>query len=268
MTASASSSSICYEIKSADLALVALLLKTTDLETLSHDLKTQLADTPDFFDQEAVVIDVGGLSETEKTHSIDFPALMGLLRSHSMLPIALRSGSPAQMQAGKAAGLLDATFARILKTPAAAPTPKVSAPPAPPTPKAVAPAPKPVPPAPETVAALGALVIDKPLRSGQQIYAKGRDLVILAMVNPGAEVIADGNIHVYSTLRGKAIAGAKGNTQAMIFAQCMEPELISIAGVYRTSENALPADIWGQAAQVSLKPTPEGEKLVIRALKS
>ena len=265
MTASASSSSICYEIKSADLALVALLLKTTDLETLSHDLKTQLADTPDFFDQEAVVIDLGGLSETEKTHSIDFPALMGLLRSHSMLPIALRSGSPAQMQAGKAAGLLDATFARILKTPAAAPSPKVSAAP---TPKAVAPAPKPAPPAPETVAALGALVIDKPLRSGQQIYAKGRDLVILAMVNPGAEVIADGNIHVYSTLRGKAIAGAKGNTQAMIFAQCMEPELISIAGVYRTSENALPADIWGQAAQVSLKPTPEGEKLVIRALKS
>ena len=265
MTASASSSSICYEIKSADLALVALLLKTTDLETLSHDLKTQLADTPDFFDQEAVVIDLGGLSETEKTHAIDFPALMRLLRSHSMLPIALRSGSPAQMQAGKAAGLLDATFARILKTPPAAPSAKVSAPP---MPKAVAPAPKPAPPAPETVAALGALVIDKPLRSGQQIYAKGRDLVILAMVNPGAEVIADGNIHVYSTLRGKAIAGAKGNTQAMIFAQCMEPELISIAGVYRTSENALPADIWGQAAQVSLKPTPEGEKLVIRALKS
>jgi len=112
------------------------------------------------------------------------------------------------------------------------------------------------------------LVIDKPLRSGQQIYAKGRDLVILAMVNPGAEVIADGNIHVYSTLRGKAIAGARGNNQAMIFAQCMEPELISIAGVYRTSENALPADIWGQAAQVSLKPSPEGEKLVIQRLKS
>ena len=233
------------------------------MESLSHDLKTQLADTPDFFDQEPVVIDLGGLSEVEKTQSVDFPALMALLRSHSMLPIALRSGSPAQMQAGKAAGLLDATFARILKTPASVPSPKV---PAAPAPKVAAP--KPAPAIPETVATLGALVIDKPLRSGQQIYAKGRDLVILAMVNPGAEVIADGNIHVYSTLRGKAIAGAKGNTQAMIFAQCMEPELISIAGVYRTSENALPADIWGQAAQVSLKPTPEGEKLVIRALQS
>jgi septum site-determining protein MinC len=99
------------------------------------------------------------------------------------------------------------------------------------------------------------------------VYAKGRDLVVLAMVNPGAEVIADGNIHVYAALRGKAIAGARGNAQAMIFAQVMEPELISIAGVYRTSENALPANIWGQAAQVSLKPGPEGEKLVVQPIK-
>jgi septum site-determining protein MinC len=111
-------------------------------------------------------------------------------------------------------------------------------------------------------------VVDKPLRSGQQVYAKGRDLVVLAMVNPGAEVIADGNIHVYAALRGKAIAGAKGNSEAMIFAQAMEPELLSIAGVYRTSENALPTDIWGKAAYVRLKSSPEGEKLVIQALKA
>ena len=111
-------------------------------------------------------------------------------------------------------------------------------------------------------------MVDKPLRSGQQVYAKGRDLVVLAMVNPGAEVIADGNIHVYAALRGKAIAGAKGNSEAMIFAQAMEPELLSIAGVYRTSENALPTDIWGKAAYVRLKPSPEGEKLVIQALKA
>ena len=259
MSASASSPSISYEIKSADLALVALLLKTSHLETLKHDLEKQLADTPDFFDQEPVVIDLGGLPEAEKSQTIDFAGLIALLRSHSMLPIALRSGTPEQMQKGKAAGLIDATYARILKTTVAttAAIPAVVA-------KAL-----PVKaPSAEAVVPLGALVIDKPLRSGQQIYAKGRDLVILAMVNPGAEVIADGNIHVYSTLRGKAIAGARGNSQAMIFAQCMEPELISIAGVYRTSENALPADIWGQAAQVSLKPSPEGEKLVIQRLKS
>ena len=261
LSASASSPSISYEIKSADLALVALLLKTSHLETLKHDLEKQLADTPDFFDQEPVVIDLGGLPEAEKSQTIDFAGLIALLRSHSMLPIALRSGTPEQMQKGKAAGLIDATYARILKTTAA--TPATAA-----IPAVVAKALPVKVPSAEAAVPLGALVIDKPLRSGQQIYAKGRDLVILAMVNPGAEVIADGNIHVYSTLRGKAIAGARGNSQAMIFAQCMEPELISIAGVYRTSENALPADIWGQAAQVSLKPSPEGEKLVIQRLKS
>jgi len=261
LSASASSSSISYEIKSADLALVALLLKTAQIDTLAQELKKQLAETPDFFDQEPLVIDLSGLPESEKTQAVDFPRLMALLRSHSMLPIALRSGSPAQMQAGKAAGLIDATYARILKTPVATPTP-TAAPAA--VAKAVTAKAHPV----EAITALGALVIEKPLRSGQQIYAKGRDLVILAMVNPGAEVIADGSIHVYSTLRGKAIAGARGNSQAMIFAQCMEPELISIAGVYRTSENALPAEIWGHPAQVSLKASSEGEKLVIQCLKS
>ncbi len=249
LSASTSSASISYEIKSADLALVALLLKTSKIDVLALDLKKQLADTPDFFDQEPVVIDLSGLSEDEKNHVIDFDQLLLLLRSHQMHPIALRSGTTEQMQAGKNAGLIDATYARILKTPVAA-------------------APIPAKAQEITAPSLGALVIDKPLRSGQQVYAKGRDLVVLAMVNPGAEVIADGNIHVYAALRGKAIAGAKGNSEAMIFAQCMEPELLSIAGVYRTSENALPADIWGKAAQVRLKPSPEGEKLVIQALKA
>ena len=249
LSASTSSASISYEIKSADLALVALLLKTSKIDVLALDLKKQLADTPDFFDQEPVVIDLSGLSEDEKNHVIDFDQLLLLLRSHQMHPIALRSGTTEQMQAGKNAGLIDATYARILKTPVAA-------------------APIPAKAQEITAPSLGALVIDKPLRSGQQVYAKGRDLVVLAMVNPGAEVIADGNIHVYAALRGKAIAGAKGNTEAMIFAQSMEPELLSIAGVYRTSENALPADIWGKAAQVRLKPGPEGEKLVIQALKA
>ena len=132
--------------------------------------------------------------------------------------------------------------------------------------------PPPAPQAPETVTTpvavpLGAMVIDKPLRSGQQVYAKGRDLVVMAMVNPGAEVISDGNIHIYASLRGKAIAGARGNTEARIFALCMEPELISIAGVYRTSENALPNDVLGLPAQVCLQSGPDGDKLRVTPLK-
>jgi septum site-determining protein MinC len=109
------------------------------------------------------------------------------------------------------------------------------------------------------------MVIDKPLRSGQKIYARGADLVVLAMVNMGAEVVADGNIHVYAPLRGKAMAGASGNTQARIFSLCMEPELISIAGVYRTSENQLSKEIHGKAAQVRLSNDGQ-DKLLFEAL--
>ena len=111
-----------------------------------------------------------------------------------------------------------------------------------------------------------ALVIDKPLRSGQQVYARGRDLVVLAPVNPGAEVIADGHIHVYAPLRGKAIAGARGQADARIFSLAMAPELVSIAGIYRTSEVPLPADLLGKPAQVRLQRTDDGDKLVIDPL--
>ena len=106
------------------------------------------------------------------------------------------------------------------------------------------------------------MVVDKPLRSGQQIYAKGRDLVVLAMVNPGAEVMADGHIHVYAPLRGKAIAGARGDESARIFTASLEAELISIAGTYRTSDTPLPAEVAGKAAQISLS----GDKLVMQRL--
>jgi septum site-determining protein MinC len=107
-----------------------------------------------------------------------------------------------------------------------------------------------------------ALIIDKPLRSGQQVYARGRDLVVLSMVNPGAEVIADGHIHVYAPLRGKAIAGARGDASARILTLCLEPELVSIAGVYRTSENPLPDPLRGKPAQIRLAD----DKLVMEPL--
>jgi septum site-determining protein MinC len=131
------------------------------------------------------------------------------------------------------------------------------------------PAPQPRQPAPAMApgaAPLGALVIDKPLRSGQQIYARGRDLVVLAMVNAGAEVIADGHIHVYAPLRGKAMAGARGNTDARIFALELEAELLSIAGVYRTSEHPLPPGVAGQPTQVRLVAGENGDRLVMSVM--
>jgi septum site-determining protein MinC len=104
------------------------------------------------------------------------------------------------------------------------------------------------------------------LRSGQQVYARGRDLVVLSMVNPGAEVIADGHIHVYAPLRGKAIAGARGDSSARILTLCLEPELVSIAGVYRTSEVPLPDSLHGKPAQIRLLGEGEESRLVMEAL--
>jgi len=106
------------------------------------------------------------------------------------------------------------------------------------------------------------LMIDKPLRSGQQIYAKG-DLVVLDLVSYGAEVIAEGNIYIYAPLRGRALAGVHGNHDARIFCTCLEPELISIAGIYRTTENPLPPDVQGKPVQIRL----EEEKLMIEPLR-
>lgn len=248
-------SATCYDLKSADLALVALILRTADLAELDRGLSAQLAETPDFFDQDPLLVDLSQLPEQEQGQAIDFSALVALLKGYRLVPLALKGGSPEQMVQALQAGLVNASDARIRRQVELAAAAMAQAP--------AAPAPAPAPSAAAGAAPSGALVIDKPLRSGQQVYAKGRDLVVMAMVNPGAEVIADGHIHIYAPLRGKAIAGARGKSDARIFALAMEPELISIAGVYRTSENPLAADVWGKPAQVSLQTSPEGDKLTI-----
>ncbi len=108
-----------------------------------------------------------------------------------------------------------------------------------------------------------AMIVSRPVRTGQQIYAKNADLIVLDLVSPGAEVLADGNIHVYAPLRGRALAGVSGNRKARIFTHCMQAELVSIAGVYRTIDQSLPQDIANKPAQIYI----EQDKLVIKALK-
>jgi septum site-determining protein MinC len=235
-----------FEIKSANLPLVALLLKSSDIAAIARDLAQRFGDTPNFFDQDALVIDLTPL-QAQHSARVDFPALISLLERYRLAPLAVRGGNPAQMEAALQAGLTPAPDSQLIAARTAA---------------APAGAPDPAPPAPPP----GALIIEKPVRSGQQVYARGRDLVMLSIVNAGAEVIADGHIHVYAPLRGKAIAGARGNTEARIFAMTMEAELLSIAGIYRTSENPFPPDIAGKPTQVRLVPGPDGEKLVMTAL--
>ena len=255
-SSSASISPATFEIKSANLPLVALLLKSADLVLLAKELKARFGDIPDFFENDPMAIDLSPMNAAAQAAgtepaAIDFPALLGMLRAMRVAPIAVKGGSDSQMAAGIAAGLLPAPDARVAgnNPPTLSPASAISGPG-----KVAAPVPPPAP--------LGAMVILKPVRSGQQIYARGRDLVVLAMVNTGAEIIADGHIHVYAPLRGKAMAGARGNTEARIFALSLEAELISIAGIYRTSENPLPAQVQGKPTQVRL----EGEKLVMLAL--
>ena len=254
----------CLDIKSANLPLVALMLKSTDLQAVQEELNRRLGDVPDFFDNEPLLIDLSGALAAARragheAQAIDFAALLALLAPYKVKPIAVRGGSAEHMAAAQAAGLLSAPEARVVASspPSAEPS---SAPE--PVPEQVS---EPVPAA-EVSPPSGALLIDKPLRSGQQIYARGRDLVVMAMVNAGAEVIADGSIHVYAPLRGKAIAGARGNTQARIFAQSLEAELLSIAGIYRTSEVPLAPAVRGKPAMVRLLTQDGEEKLIMQAL--
>lgn len=229
-----------FEIKSASLPLLALRLKSADLDTLAAELASQYGDRPDFFEDDAVVLDLAALPDSEAAAAIDFQRVGELLLARRLRLLAVRGGSAGQREAAKAIGLLLA--------------PDASQP-------AAKPAATEVPPAPP-----GALVIDRPLRAGQQVYARGRDVVLLAMVNPGAEVIADGHIHVYAPLRGRAIAGARGWGEARIFAHDMRPDLVSIAGVYRTSDEPLPPEVWGHAASVHLASTEAGDKLIFEPI--
>lgn len=260
-----------FELKSATLGLLVLELKTADLGLLGAELQQRLGDTPEVFDREPLLIDFSQLPQSTAAAAdaaqaelglgaepaLDLAALLSLLRGYRMQPVAVSGAGPELLARALALGLAEAPDV----DPAPRAEPRVQEVVREVVREVVVEraAPVEVPAeAPRT------LVIDKPLRSGQQVYAKGADLVVLALVSHGAEVIADGHIHVYAPLRGKAIAGARGNTEARIFAASLEAELIAIAGIYRTTENPLPDTVLGKPAQVRL----EGEKLVMEPLKT
>ncbi|MBB5200148.1 septum site-determining protein MinC [Glaciimonas immobilis] len=243
------------EIKIATVVAVAVILHETDLSILDHALKEMTAGIDDFFDNEFAVIDISALEHA--TRDIDWDALTKLLKTYRINAVAVRN-APAAMHASIVAhGLsIDTVVA-----PRADPTTTIAHS----SPEVVAALPpqadnRPVPALPFN----NPMIVDTPVRAGQRIYARGSDLIITAMVNNGAEIIADGSIHVYAPLRGRALAGASGDTEARIFATGMEPELVSIAGVYRTFEDGFPAELKGQAAQIRLS----GDRIDIISLNS
>ena len=231
-----------FALRSAKLTTVALLLETANPGALAAALEAQASGAAPLFENDPVIVDLAKLREADELLAWD--ELLPLLRRHGMVPVAVRGGSAAQMDAAHAAGLIDAPEGQPTAAPAA-----VSSEPAAGPPLA---APAAVPP----------MIVERPLRSGQQVYARGTDLIVLGLVSHGAEVIADGHIHVYAPLRGRAIAGARGDPSARIFATCLEAQLVSIAGTYRTSETPLPDNVLARPAQVRL----DGERLVVEPL--
>ena len=242
------------EFKGTTLPVMSVTLHTLLTAPLTKAASELFGDDP-FFDGDAAVLELDHIDLSDPANGaevVDWIALRQLFVKHGLNVIGVRDGSEELRQSAAAAGLPSfAAFKRNARSteeaePATAPapiTPVAEAPPAP------APVHEP-PPAPS--AFVPTLVIDRPLRSGQQAYARGGDLVVLAAVNAGAEVIADGSIHIYAPLRGRALAGASGSAEARIFTTRFEAELVSIAGVYRTFEAGIPGQLAGLPVQIRL----------------
>ncbi|MBS0358407.1 MAG: septum site-determining protein MinC [Proteobacteria bacterium] len=207
-----------FQLKGSLFTFTVLQLISTNPEAFSTQLTDLIKQAPKFFEHAPIVIDLQLLSEEDNT--VDLPTIVAALKAQHLIPVGIRSNQPKHHKAAQSIGLAilslpksDSAEASITE-----PTPKTSAK------KAATPA-----PAPEHHTTL---LITKPVRSGQQIYAKGGDLVITAPVSQGSELIADGNIHIYGPLRGRALAGVNGNNDARIFCMSLEAELVSIAGNY------------------------------------
>jgi septum site-determining protein MinC len=260
---SKTNSSKPIEIKISTVVAVSAILRTLDLPTLDTALRQMTGGMSDYFDNEFAVLDLSA-GEYAEGH-VDWQALLTLFRSHQLNPVAVR-GAPDWMRGGIIAhGLSIDTLAKPRaeeSTPEPEPEPEPTPAPAPVPQPVQQPAPE---PQPQVIhAPIAAMIIDTPVRAGQRIYARGADLIVTAMVNNGAELIADGSIHVYAPLRGRALAGASGNSESRIFALSMEAELVSIAGIYRTFEGGLPKEVAKQPAQVRLS----GDRIDVTTIKA
>jgi len=220
-----------FELKGSLFTLTVLHLFQMDRAAIERHLAEKVKQAPSFFNNTPVVIDLEGVADSPE--GLDFNGLYELLRAHGMVPVGMRNGTPIQQVAARLAGLptLPESRANGAKKPD------------------------------KTEPVSRSRIVNHPVRSGQQIYAPDGDLIVLGTVSAGAEVIADGNIHIYGVLRGRALAGVRGAVETRIFCQSLEAELVSIAGHYRISEQLDSADR-GKAAQIHLME----DRLVIEHL--
>ena len=247
------------ELKIGQVGVANLRVRTLDVARLSTEMRERVARAPKLFGRAAVIVDFGGLANTPDVASAR--ALLDGLREAGVLPVALAWGSGDNEKLAVELGLpLLAKFRAQYESAgdtvgaasAASSSPKIAAEAAPTKVETPVKVIRPGEPG---------LIQSSPVRSGQQVYAENRDLTVLTTVGAGAEVIADGSVHIYGALRGRALAGAQGNEKARIFCRGFHAELVAIAGHYKVLED-IPKELHGKAVQVWL----EQEELKIAAL--
>lgn len=243
------------ELKIGQVGIANLRIRTLDVARLTQEMRERVARGPKLFGRAAVILDFGGLTQLP-SRAVAQELLNGL-RDAGVLPVALAYGTHETEVLSEQLGLpllakFRAQYERM-EGEAAPPPPRQEATPAP-AKVAAAPAAEAAPPQPGRMQRSA-------VRSGQQLYAENCDLTVVSTVGAGAEVIADGSIHIYGTLRGRALAGAQGNTDARIFCRDFHAELVAIAGHYKVLDD-IPADLRGKAVQVWL----EQDQIKIAAL--
>ena len=242
-----------FHLKGGMLAMTVVELVRQAPERFAIQLAEKVEQAPNFFQDTPVLISLEKLDDP-----LDISGLIALLRicrDHGLLPVALRGPEDYRSLAQQSSLVLLPPGRGGRDKPLETTEPQ---------PQAVAQQPAANSPAPEQAPAQPAptRVITSPVRSGQQVYAPGGDLIVLAPVSAGSELLADGHIHVYGPLRGRALAGVRGDTGARIFCQSLEAELVSVAGQYKVAEDLRRQPLWKAASQIAL----EGDSLKITAL--
>jgi septum site-determining protein MinC len=250
---SAAGGSPAFELKGTVSTLTVIRLRTAQLDSIRTELSDKVGQVARFFHHAPVVIDLEALGEA--ANDLSYAAVVALLREANLVPVAVRNCKPSRELEAVTAGL------GLLKGGGALIEPQGAA-------AATAGGDEEPPASGEarsdeeeaSTALLGSvgMLVTQPARAGQVVYAQGRDLVMVAPVNAGAEVIADGNIHVYGPLRGRALAGAHGDEGARIFCASLEAELVSVAGHYLRADE-IPEACSGRSVQIHLA---DGEVVV------
>jgi septum site-determining protein MinC len=226
---------VALEIRFGQVGLAQVRLRTIDPGAILDDLTGRIASAPQFFERAAVCLDLSALEPEPQV--AELRAVMDAIRRAGMLPVGLAHGTASIEALARTLELPVLTQFRAQGKPAVVAV-------------ETQPAKKPV--ATETPEfGTAALMHHQPVRSGQRVYARHRDLVVTATVGAGAEVMADGCVHVYGTLRGRAMAGTRGEVSARVFCQEFRAELISIAGVFRVFET-IPPELAGKPVQAWL----------------